>query len=135
VKGIEIVNGIYAGGRAEHGTRPGRRGGGKGDCSSMLLRLITATFQGTKVNNKRLHQTLGRPAKRLRLFTRGEKYESGSTKDAKVFHSVGRPGFGTGVGRHGSHPEVQEQTAARGGSLAVKLNAHVAPVVAGHTRH
>jgi len=40
-----------------------------------------------------------------------------------------------GLGSHGSHPEVQEQTAARGGSLAVKLNAHVAPVVAGHTRH
>jgi hypothetical protein len=44
-------------------------------------------------------------------------------------------GFGMAVGRHGSHPEVQEQTAARGGSLAVKLNAHVAPIVAGHTRH
>ena len=38
-------------------------------------------------------------------------------------------------GRHGSHAEVQEQTAARGGPLAVKLNAHVAPIVAGHTRH
>jgi hypothetical protein len=37
--------------------------------------------------------------------------------------------------RTGLHPEVQEQTAARGGALAIKLKAHVTPIVAGHMRH
>jgi hypothetical protein len=90
------------------------------------------------------HQSRRRsPAELLLEIDVRERVAVGVANDETVLAElrvrIHRPTRAAGSGgarsRHGSHAEIQEQTAAGGGSLAVELNAHVAPMVAGHTRH